>query len=445
MARTRRSTAWCAAVIFVLAAAEPLPAQQDVEFPPRLPEGKQFVSERANEFLEPPSTLAAGVVVAKTPPPVDVLYFPGQTYPGKPWSAWGEGLAVNGKYYASLGDHLAPQGNAFVYEYDPKEKSFRLLMDVRNVLKLPAGHYTPGKIHTRLDLGSDGWLYCATHRGSMKATTDANHYLGDWILRCDPATGKSEAIARGPAGKHCIPNGALDPQRMIFYGGTAPGTGRDDEGIRFFAWDLVAGNLLYRGENGPARSMIVATSTGRVYYTSQLSDGPLMRFDPAVNSPPAVAGGRIGIRAATRETPQGIVYTVSPGQRGAASTLFAFDTKSEKIETLGPAAVGEQNYVASLQADPVGRFLYYVPGAHGGAHDDGSPVVQFDTQTRRRKVIAFLHPHFERKYGFSLRGTYSIAVDPAGDKLFIAWNTSRGGKAWDCVALAIVHIPDSER
>jgi hypothetical protein len=47
-------------------------------------------------------------------PTVDFLYFPGQAYPGHPWSDWGDSLAVAGKYYASIGDHLAPKGNAFV-------------------------------------------------------------------------------------------------------------------------------------------------------------------------------------------------------------------------------------------------------------------------------------------------------------------------------------------
>jgi hypothetical protein len=318
-------------------------------------------------------------------------------------------------------------------------------MDVRKVLNLPEGHYTPGKIHSRLDLGSDGWLYCSTHRGSTRATTDANHYEGDWILRCHPVDGKAEVVARGPVGKHCIPNGVLDSQRMIFYGGSAPGTGRDEEGIQFFAWDVRNAKLLFRGTEGPARSMIVAPSTGRVYYTPRLEESPFMRFDPATGMPPVRIDGQIGIRAATRETPQGVVYTVSQGHRGSKSTLFAFDTRNEKIEPLGPAAVGEQNYVASLQADPAGRYLYYVPGAHGGADGDGSPIVQFDVQTRRRKVIAFLHPYFERKYGFTPRGTYSVAVDAAGDKLFVTWNTSRGSKAWDCVALSVVHIPASER
>ena len=125
--------------------------------------------------------------------------------------------------------------------------------------------------------------------------------------------------------------------------------------------------------------------------------------------------------------------------------LFAFDTKTEKAEELGPAAVGSAEYITSLDADPTGRYLYYIPGAHGGSERDGSAVVQFDTKTKQRKVIAFLHPYFKDKAGATLVGTFSAAVDPKGDKLYVTWNVNRGGKVWDCCALSVIHIPASER
>jgi DNA-binding beta-propeller fold protein YncE len=115
------------------------------------------------------------------------------------------------------------------------------------------------------------------------------------------------------------------------------------------------------------------------------------------------------------------------------------------VKDLGPLAVGSQAYVATLDADPTGRYLYYVPGAHGGSDRDGAAIIQFDTQTKQKKVIAFLHPFYQAKYGFTLKGTYSVAIDPAGDKLYVTWNVNRGSKAWDSVGLTVVHIPESER
>lgn len=427
-------------------------------FPPQLPGGKLVVTDTSEEFLKPPSTLKNDVAIARTAPTVDFLYLPGQTYPGNPWSNWGDSLAVNGKYYASIGDHRAigrgtdpalGTGTAFVFEYDPEKKAFRQLIDVSKFLNLPAGHYTPGKIHGRLDLGSDGYLYFSTHRGSTSVTTDANHYKGDWIIRCDPSTGKSEVVVQGPVPKHCIPTSVLDPDRLIFYGGTAQGAGADDAGgVWFFAYDAKNRKLLYSGPDGPSRYMIFARSTGRVYYVPGKDDmvGTLMRYDPAKGGAPVKIEGTIGLRAASQETSQGIVYTVSKGiKQSGQAVLYAFDTKTEKVEELGPADVGTANYITSLDVDPTGRYLYYIPGAHGGSERDGSAVVQFDVKTRQRKVIAFLHPFYKEKYGVTPVGTFSSAVDPKGDKLYITWNANRGGRVWDCCALTVIHIPASER
>ena len=444
-------------LLTLLLLASPLLAQRKAGpwTTPALPDGKAVATDTSDDFLKPTGTLKPGVRIAKTAPTIDFLFYPGQTYAGKPWSNWGDSLAANGKYYASIGDHHAANGkdpahtgNAFVFEYDPEKKAFRQLVDLAKVLDLPAGHYVPGKIHGRLDLGDDGWLYFATHRGSTTVTTDRYHYQGDWILRCDPKTGKTEVVVRGPVPKHCIPASVLDPKRMICYGGTAPGDRGDADGIQFFAYDVRNKRVLYSGPDGPSRYMILAKSTGRVYYVPGKDEGmsgPLMRFDPATAGPPVKIDAVLGLRAATEETADGKVYTVSKGGRGTPATLWAFDTKTERAEKLGDAAVGTQAYIASIDVDPTGRYLYYVPGAHGGGDVDGSPVVQFDVKTRTRKVIAFLHPFYKDKYGVTLQGTFSTAVDPKGDKLYVTWNASRGGKVWDCCALSVIHIPESER
>jgi hypothetical protein len=421
----------------------------DLEFPPKLPDGKEIHTVTSDDFLKAPPTIGKDILIAKTAPTVDFLYYPCQTYRAKIWSNWGDGLAVNGKYYSSVGDHDAPKGNAFVYEYDPAKKALRLLCDVASVIREML-MYLPGKIHGRLDMGKDGWLYFSTHRGGTNVTTDAYGYKGDWILKCDPKTGKAEVVAHGPVPKHCIPNSVLDPDRLIFYGGTAPGSGKDDiNGVMFFAYDVANKKLLYSGPDGPPRYMIFAKSTGRVYYVpgSDGNVGTMMRYDPAKpTAAPIKIGAQLGLRSATQETPDGLVYTVSKGSgKTGATTIFSFNTKTEEAKVIGPAAVGTQEYITSIDADPTGRYLYYVPGAHGHGENDGSAVVQYDTKTKTRKVIAFLHPYFKDKIGAIPTGTFSTAIDPAGDKLYITWNVKRGTAAWDCCALTVIHIPESER
>jgi hypothetical protein len=420
----------------------------DLEFPPKLPDGKDILSVTSDEFLKAPDTIGKDVVIAKTAPTIDFLYYPCQTYKAKIWSNWGDGLAVNGKYYSSIGDHDAPKGNAFVYEYDPAKKTLRLLTDLVSVL----GNillYLPGKIHGRLDMGKDGFVYFSTHRGGTNVTTDKFEYKGDWIIKCDPKTGKTEIVAHGPVPKHCIPNSVLDPERMIFYGGTAPGAGKDDVlGVMFFAYDIAKKKVLYACPDGPPRYMILANSTGKVYYVPKTDGdiGAMMRYDPATpQTAPVKIDAQLGLRSATQETKDGMVYTVSKGGKGNKSLLFSFNTKTEEANEIGPAAVGTQDYITSMDTDKAGRYVYYIPGAHGRSENDGSAVVQFDTKTKTRKVIAFLSPYFQQKIGAIPTGTFSTALDPAGDKLYVTWNVKRGTAAWDCCALTVIHIPEAER
>jgi hypothetical protein len=191
--------------------------------------------------------------------------------------------------------------------------------------------------------------------------------------------------------------------------------------------------------------MIFAKSTGRVYFTPGLA-GQLYRYEPEENKSKVGLDAKIGIRAASQETPQGFVYTVS--KEGAL--LYRFDTKTEEVNQIGSAAIGSQTYITSIDSDPTGRYLYYVPGAHGGSEKDGAAVVQFDTRTKKKKVIAFLHPFLKRLYGYTPLGTFSTAVDPAGDMLYITWNGNLGGSkrgrlTWDACALTVIHIPQEER
>lgn len=413
---------------------------------PKLPDGKTLITETSEFFLKPGPNLREGVAIAKAVPTVDFMYYPGQNYKASIWSNWGDSLAVNGKYYSAIGDHSAPEGNAYVYEYDPATKTMKLLVNVREVLRLMAGWYTPGKIHSRLDLGSDGNIYFSTHRGSTTTTTEKNHYTGDWIIRVDPKTGKSEIVAHGPVPKHCMPTSVLDPDRLIFYAGTAPGS-KNDGDIHFLAYDVKNKKNLYAAEGGPARVIIFAKSTGRVYFIPKAETGELVRFDPAAPSAPTPIKASLSLRAASEETKDGIVYCLgrNSADKGEA-TFFAFNTKTETVTELGPATVSSKDYITSIDVDPTGRYIYYVPGAHGGAQADGAPVCQYDVKTKQRKVIAFLSPFFKDKYGFDPVGTYATAIDPKGDKLYITWNVDRAvARHWDCCGMTVIHIPESER
>ena len=406
-------------------------------YPPVLPGGAAYVTDRSPAFLRPAGPLRPGVEIARTAPTVDFMYYPGQDYPGRPWSVWGDGSAAGNRFYSTIGDQIGPRGRARVYEYDSSTRKLRAVADLAEWAKssggLPGGgSYVPGKVHGRIDLGSDGWLYYATHR-LAPPPGEQDGFRGDPVLRTHPGTGRTEIVVAHPIPGHAIPASILDPERMIFYGGTAPAAEAPDSQMTFFAYDVRNRKMLKTAPGGFARAAILSGSTGRVYWNGK-------RYDPATNQ--ITSSDAPEVRSATEETRDGFVY----GTTGRSAELWALDVKTERFTSLGQGAVAGKEYTAAIDADPSGRYLYYVPGAEGGGAADGTPIVQFDVRTRKRKVIAFLHPFYLEKYGYTLDGTFSLELDPAGEKLYVVWNgMRRGSDERESTALTVIHIPASER
>jgi hypothetical protein len=406
--------------------------------PPSLPGGKTVVTDTAQAFITPPPFLSpqpaeGDYTVAATPPTIDFLYFPGQTYPGSPWSAWGNGCVYEGKYYCGIGDHA---WRARVFEYDPAAKTLRQLLDIKDFLNLPEGTYTPGKLHGFISPDRDGWLYFATTRANPRASTPQYRFTGDWIMRHHPKTGVTENLGQCIGGMLSWPVGLLDSQRMLFYAGS-------QQELRLLVFDPLARRVVYLSppEEGPSRSLLFSRTTGRVYYrTHEVKDGPLRRYDPATNSVTAIESG-IDPRCASAETPRGFIYAID-----WAGKLWRFDVNTEQSEEIGYAPIARTTYTTSLAVDPTGRYLYYCTGGHGGTKNEGTPIVQFDTLTRKKKVIAFLTPFYTDNYGCTLDGTFSMVISADGSTLFTTWNSARQGvKNWDVATMTVIHIPASER
>ncbi|NQT94326.1 MAG: hypothetical protein HQ559_16320, partial [Lentisphaerae bacterium] len=279
-------------------------------YPPALPDGAKVATDTAPEFIQmPPGIVFSGkFTVAKTAPTIDFAYYPGQGHVGNPWSDWGDGAAVSGKYYSAIGDH---KFDAYLYEYDAPTKNLRILLETTSFLNVPPGEYRPGKIHNKIGVGKDGCLYYSTHRGSSRYTDGEggkkHNYQGDWVLKTDPATDKTEIMMHGEV-PESIPVGRLDPERLIFYGGT-------QQSETFFAFDCVNKKLLFKSEpgQGPQRYMVFSRTTGKVYFVSgsNATAGTMGCYDPKAGKMTTLklkVPKRFSIRSCTEELPGGIVY-----------------------------------------------------------------------------------------------------------------------------------------
>lgn len=435
-----------------LSAAEPAPPAKanarvrdlnkmyPVPFPPKLPNGQAVITLRSDSFLTPGENLREGVAIAKTPPIVDFAFYPLQDYPGHPWSHRSDGFVLGDKYYSSSNDHLAPRGTAHLWEYDAASKKFRLLCDTTKFLESqnafpPDMNYRPGEMQSRIDMGSDGWLYYATDRGSPTVTHDGNGYQGEWILRTNPHTLKSEIVFTHPIPKHTIPASVLDPKRMILYCGTAPGKDSPNQKVQFFALDVQSRKILKVADDGPTRTLIFSPSTGCVFWEGK-------KYDPATNEITASAVPHV--RSASRETAEGLVY----GTSSTKADLWSLNVKTGEVKQLGTAAVGKNEYISSVEVDPTGHYLYYVPGAHGGAVRDGTPIVQFNLRINQRKVLGFLYQHIWEQTGYAVDGSFGSALDEKGERFFVSWDGWRKGhikNGPETAALSVIHIPAEER
>jgi hypothetical protein len=129
--------------------------------------------------------------------------------------------------------------------------------------------------------------------------------------------------------------------------------------------------------------------------------------------------------------------------------LFEFHTGKQMIRDLGPNFLTGE-YTAAMVSSPDEKYLYFAPGAHSSAPRIGTPVVQYEIATGKRKVIAFLLDEMTRRVNYYIGGTYNMQLDGKGDTLYCTFNGSRIVKGKDPKpfgqpSLVILRIPESER
>jgi hypothetical protein len=157
----------------------------------------------------------------------------------------------------------------------------------------------------------------------------------------------------------------------------------------------------------------------------------------------------VGMRAATRESKDGAIS----GATHRPAQLFRYRPAVDELTMRGPAWL-KGDYVTVVELSPDERFLYYLPGAHGEAFRYGTPVVQYEIATGRRKVLAFLAKALEQEQGYVPAGTYGVKISADGGTLYVNFNGHAADRlrpkgmqpnGFGLCGFTAIHIPKSER
>ena len=452
----------------------------------------KVVVDKDPKMLEPIESVAkfAGkdYVIAKEPPEIEFAVIPAipqflgespvksqstiSNEPG-PWSNWSQANfdTRTGKFYSAIGDHAKYDAHIFLVEYDPTAKKVRCLPEVNKVLGRTQDQFMEGKIHGWLDfykskdIDKEHLWYC-TYWAKYPEPDEVDYatgYDGGHIMSYDVITG--DIVDYGvPMKRASWPYHRVDTKRGIMYA-----IGMECE---FLAWDINEQQTKWAGYLPPGmrwnnRAILIDEETGMVYTSNHDPDADperhIIKYDPFKNriykleshipetqgiDEKGNTGGYSPMRAQTRQRgPDGLFWcSTSSGQ------LFTFDPAKEEIVDKGVNWPGFQRYTCSMDRSPGGRYVYYLPGAHGRGYLDGSPVIQLDTKTGVRKVLAFMFPYYLEKYGYTHGGTFSIKLDDKGERLFILWNGAfvehvegKNSDTFGQCSVTVVNIPASER
>ncbi len=367
-------------------------------------------------------------------PGVAIAMYPRPDYDGKPWSAWGQGLiASNGSFFSSIGDHQGADGNSFVYEYDPETMTLTQIVDVLASVPHVEGDWGFGKIHAQMVEGTCGDIFLSTYWGSRNGLTFNDGYQGDLLLRLDPSARTVQDFGVILA-EHGVASMAASPDGALIYAEAADPFG--EKTGAFVVLDALTGEVIFSDDNsshGGYRNIAVGPD-GSAYIT--WDDTGLAVYAPDENTLTSTSIQIPGalLRASTKPDDSGTIYAVSRDP----AVFFALDSDGTVTE-LSPAL----GYTTSMALDPSGDRFYYVPDAHGGAWEQGTPLIAVDTATGDAEVIVELNPFVESKFGLRAGGTYSVSVSDDGRTVYVVLNSGDPATrdSFGEVVLAVVTLP----
>ncbi len=369
-----------------------------------------------------------------TSPRVEAVRYPHPDYEGKPWSHWGQGVVLDdGRYLSGVGDHRAPDGNAYLFEYNPASRLLTRIGDVQAIAGHAPGDWGYGKIHAQMVRGPCDNVMVTTYWGSRRGIEFTAGYQGDVLISIDP-----QRLTIGAQGvfypEHGVPSLAASPDGTLLYAEAVDPLG-DDAGA-FVVREAADGSTVFV-DSDPSHTgyrSIAVDAEGRAYYS--IGGGRLAVYDPQSNTQSVLDAELPGnwLRAATGPDADGTVYGVTR----EPEVFFALSPEG-MVRSLG-AAVG---YTTSVALSPDGTKLYSVPRAHGDSWKHGAPLIAVDTTTGMQEIVVELQPLAAQHLGMRLGGTYSVAIDSQARTIYLGMNASdtNDDGGFGEVVLIIVTLP----
>lgn len=316
------------------------------------------------------------------------------------WSQWGQGVSLgDGSHISAVGDHLGVNGNSWFYRYEPEDRTLTRLFDVQSVVPSDSDSWGYGKIHAQMAVDDCGSVWAATYWGSRRDIEYDDIYQGDRLLQLDVAN--RQVVDHGLlAGQRGIPAMTLSPEGHI----VAVAVDADTDTAILATFDTATGSALDDVDDPRQVGFrsLGPSPDGSVVYS--IGDRELALLDPEDQTTDDLAISMPGdwLRAATSLNPDNTWYGVTQDE----PALFE----------VGPDGVANEigsvdGYTTSLAMTETGDRVYWMPGAHGDAWEQGATVLSYSSETGEISEVVSLATLFEQELGLLAGGTYSVVFD----------------------------------
>jgi hypothetical protein len=321
-------------------------------------------------------------------------------------------LGPDDRYYFGIGDHQE-QGTVLLVAYNPISKTDETCINSQNIFGLKEG-----KWHGRPDINpSNGDMYLL------------GFYNGD-LIRFNIYSRQVSLLGK-PVSEEGFPEHTWDWERERLYAVGHSGN--------LLVYDTKNNSVIFHG-NPPDGSMwndrarLLDRDTGCLYGSNEMYH--ILKYDPVKNLIISLNAnledGSMRAWTNIRES-DGSFWIFN-----AQGMVFKFYPEQDKIEYKGEN-LDDGSYVTFIERSPGGHYLYY----SAARPPNEGKIIQYDTQTGRKKIIAFLQNYYLDKYDYDLNGSYGGALSKDGKSLFLVCNGQWGNI--ERPAMFNICIPASER